>query len=374
MKKILILHVEAGYGHKKVAESIAEAFRAMKRSDLTIEIADALDRTNPSFKKSYPRIYFQMVKWAPWLWGWFYYGTNHPWVTMLMRPFRRFWNWINSKALENWLCQQQFDVIVFTHFFPAEVCASLKREGKLRSLLVTVVTDVIPHSVWQNEGTDVYWVMADESREALLRRDPMLTQIEVKGIPISSIFSAPVDAAQTRSKLGLSNNRFTILLTSGSFGIGPTEQILTLLNQWKDKIQAIVVCGQNKKLYQNLNGKKFSFPLVLLGFVNNMHELMSVSDLMFAKPGGATMCESLAKNLPMLMMSPIPGQETYNARWLVRHGAAFELRTPDDITKIMPKIFGAPEFVSSLRAAILSIAKPNASRDLVDYILDKLKT
>lgn len=371
MKKILILHIAAGHGHTKAAEAIAEAFQAKNDSNVQVEIFDALEKTNPLFRRSYSQIYFKMVRWAAWFWGFFYFLTNVRFVYFFLAPLRFFWNRLQAKSLLDYLRKESFDVILFTHFLPAELCASAKGQGLLQSKLITVVTDVIPHAVWINPGTDFYWVMAEESIKTLVDRGVARERIHIGGIPISERFikTSESQVASFRNQFGLKPDRTTLLFTSGSFGIGPTEAILHSLQEIGDRIQVLVVCGRNKTLYEVLNKKRYTFPITLFGFVDNMHEIMSVTDLMIAKPGGITMCESLAKGIPIIIMSPIPGQETYNAEWLLRRRAAFQIKTFSEIKEIVLKLSQDSSFRETIRNSIAKIAKPYAARDIVDFAL-----
>lgn len=373
MPKVLLLYVDAGYGHRKVAEAVYREMVLRDCDTRELEIFNALKMTNYLFGYSYTGFYFQMVVHAPKLWGFFFSLTNSWFVYPLISPFRTIWNWLQSFELRNYVRKGNFDHIIFTHFFPAEVCATLKKRGKIKSNLITIVTDVIPHHVWVNSGTDHYWVMAEESANRVASHGVNRRQIHVKGIPVSSDFLKPMDRTAIRKKLELNDKRLTILFTSGSFGIGPTEEVLNSFSELKDHIQVIVVCGNNKALLHTLNGRQFQFPIRLFGFVDNMHELMSASDLLIAKPGGATMCESLVKGLPMIMTSPIPGQESANAEWLSSHQAAFKIDNPSEIKTIVKRIIQEPGLLESYRSAIKRVAKPEATKDIVTSILNDFK-
>ena len=51
---------------------------------------------------------------------------------------------------------------------------------------------------------------------------------------------------------------------------------------------------------------------------------MTAADLVVTKPGGLSVSECLAKQRPMLLVSPIPGQEERNADYLLESGAAIK--------------------------------------------------
>ncbi len=373
MAKALILYVDAGFGHRKVAEAVYQELMSRNQPNLEVEIFDALTKTNPIFQKSYPRSYFEMVVRAPWLWGFLFSLSNSASVYSLIYPLRTLWNWFQSIGLRKYIKNGNYDFIIFTHFFPAEVCATEKKKGNIHSTLITIVTDVIPHRVWENKGTDTYWVMAKESLDMLIKFGVPSEKIKVKGIPINAQFLKPQDREQLLKKLDLQTNKATILFTSGSFGIGPTEEALKSFDDLKDKIQVIAVCGNNKLLLERLNHLKFNFPVRTFGFVSNMHELMSVSDIMVAKPGGATTCESLVKNLPMIITSAIPGQEQENAKWLTEHGAAFEIKETSDIEKFIKQILNDPQILERLKKSTSQLAKPYAAQDLSNFIIEKIK-
>lgn len=372
MTEVLVLYTTAGHGHRKVAESIAEELRMANLKQFSIEVLDALDKTNPVFRFCYPRLYYWLILWMPWLWGIFFYVTDLPWLYALIKPIRSGWNTMQSVLLRAYLKKKNFDFIVSTHFFPAQVAGRLKKIGDIRSTLITVVTDVIPHRVWQNPGTDVYWVMAEESQEVLIAQGSDRKQIMIGGIPISRQFLTPYDRSSLQRKFGLDPDRFTILFSSGSFGLGPTEAILNSLSRLRRPIQTVIVCGYNDDLYQDLNEKRYPFPTVLFGFVDNMPELMTVADVLIAKPGGATTCESLAMGLPMVITDSIPGQEAGNARWLLSRNAAFELKRVDHAADVLDRILQDPAALLRMKEQVLLAGKRNAARDLMNYIVSNL--
>jgi processive 1,2-diacylglycerol beta-glucosyltransferase len=371
--KILILYTDAGHGHRKVAEAILEEIEARKSTKVSADIYDSLAFTNKSFRYFYPRLYYQVVKSTPWLWGFFFHLTNNHFVYSLIRPLRTFWNSLNSKKLEEFIQDQNYDYVLLTHFFPAEVSARLKANRKISAKILTVVTDTIPHHVWINHKTDQYWVMSEESRHTLLKLGINDSSIQVKGIPVSARFTKNQDKTECRNQLGVERDRFTILFSSGSFGLGPTQEILTSLESLKHPIQALVVCGTNKELFKTLSNQKHKFPVAILGFVDNMPQLMGASDIIIAKPGGATMCEALGSQLPMLITEGIPGQEDGNERLLLDSGAARKLTSVSEASIIIHDLVSSPDQLKQMKQKINSIAKKNAARDLVDFLFENRK-
>ena len=372
--KIFLIHAKAGQGHQKAAEAL---FDELQKRDpdksWDIRLIDALDHTYPVFGRNYGASYFFLVKHAVWLWELCYHLSDHwipwPWVKILR-------SWINgffARPLENLFKRENPDLILTTHFLAAESASRLKRRGSISSRVVVVVTDFLVHRFWINDGADAYIAMMEETRKDLIRQGVADGKIYEFGIPVSARFLLPVDTEKLRKELGLEKGRFTILVTSGSFGSGPMREFVGKMESLKDKVQVIVVCGINQRLKEELSQFKASFPCAVLGFVNNMHELMSVSDLVVSRSSGLTTCESLVKGLAMVIISKIPGQETHNAEILLKHEAAFELSNPDEFDGLVASIIRDPARLKSVLANVARLARPQAASDIADFVLAGLK-
>ena len=367
--KVFIFHATAGYGHQKVAEVIGSAFRERGFSDRDLRVQDALDFTSPFFRALYPAIYFYAVKYLPDIWGWFYETSDKKSVYSYIRGFRSLVNRLEGRRLLAHVFREKPDVILCTHFFSAELLSRAKREGRITAKIVTVVTDFLPHTFCVNEGTDFYWIMSEEGKTELRNRGVPETNIVSGGIPVDPRFNPFGKRLEILRKHGFEDGRLTLLLTSGSFGLGPHAAILNQLDFFADRIQCFVVCGKNNELRHSLDATAFRFPVKIFGFVDFMPELMEASDLMIAKSGGSTTVESLTKGIPMVVLHPIPGQETRNAAILKERNAAFFMQEPAQIKPIVGTILSQPEILDVKRATMRLLARPHAAGDLVNFVL-----
>lgn len=372
--RIAILHASAGHGHQKAAESIRDGFRACGVRDEEILLHDVLDDTPSWFKTLYTSIYYYSVKHIPQLWGTSYDLAEHPFLYKnLIAPVREVLNNAVARKLAWRIQEMKPEAIICTHFLAPELLGRLKAQSRISSFLMSVVTDFIPHAFWINPGTDHYWVMSGEGRRILEEKGVPSQRITVGGIPIALHFKPQGRQREFRKKEGLREDLFTLLLTSGSFGLGPTVEVLEALRLFGDRIQAMVVCGRNQNLLDTLKSKQFPFRTKLYGFVSHMDELMEASDLLIAKPGGATTSESLAKGVPMVVLDPIPGQEAGNAKLLKERNAAFFLGKPGDIQTIVEGILDYPEVLQEKRREIVRLAKPDAAVELARFVLERIK-
>lgn len=369
--KIVIMYATAGHGHKKAAEYLNDELLRRKKTgaDLDVICCDLFEKTPALFSKTYPGTYEFVVKNLSPLWAVGYWLTNVKWIAACVRPFRRIYNKMNSLALERFFITENADVLLFAHFFPPEVATHLKRQGKISSKIVTVITDCFPHFTWINKGTDAYIVMTDDSKKAVASWGVQEDTIHVFGIPVGAQFGYKGNKQEMLKKFSFDNGRFTILLTSGSFGMGPLEALIDALVDFQDRIQVLIVCGNNKELFNRISGKHIPYPVRVFGFVNNMDELMEASDIVISKSGGITMCESLAKKVPLVISKPIPGQEAGNARYLMEHNCAFRITEPDDIKDVVGALLERSDILAKKRENIEKVRKPDATEAIIDYVL-----
>ena len=367
--KIDIIYATAGEGHRRIAIAVEDAFKRLGRRDLQIRLLNSLDYTDTAFQKTYAPFYYWTVRHAPNLWGVCYEALDHACLYQPLRPLRSLTNSIHAKPLLDAIGKHQPEVIISTHFMPPEILGRAKQKGLIRSKMITVITDFFPHTFWVNPGTDHYWVMAEETKQNLIRRGVPADRITPGGIPILPAFKPMAQRNDILKKHGLDEKRFTIFLTGGSFGLGLQESILEELRAFKDKVQCFVVCANNKELKAALERQTYPYPVKIFGFIDFMPELMEASDLMVAKPGGSTTSEALTKGVIMVVMRPIPGQETRNAKLLKLRDAAFFLEEPREIHGIIQSILENPAVLRQKRAAIKELAKPSASEDLVKMVL-----
>jgi processive 1,2-diacylglycerol beta-glucosyltransferase len=360
--KILVIHATAGAGHKKAAEAIFHGLKAQGGHD--VRLADALDYTNPFFKKTYPTAYAFLVTRLPWAWGFFFALIDLPCLQPLVHIVRRSYNGFNARALQEFLIEQQFDAVITTQFLSAEVCASLKGEGKIKSKVICVVTDFDVHRIWVNEGIDIYTAACDYTRDKLIALGVQPDRIFTTGIPTDIKFSASPDPVAIRKKLGIQDGLFTILIATGSFGMGPIEELMVQLEAY----QLLIVCGHNKGLYERLKPKAGKNAHVL-GLVDNMDELMAVANAMVTKPGGLSIAEALVKKLPMIFFSAIPGQETNNIKVLSSYKVVSQGQSSlSEISRTIHEWDSDKGSLDALRGRMEGLAKPNAVADIISLL------
>jgi processive 1,2-diacylglycerol beta-glucosyltransferase len=361
--KIIITYASAGTGHRRAAEALYNYFKENCPTH-DLKIIDILEKTNPFFKNLYCWGYPFFVNHALWLWCFGFWITYIKAFRPIIKTLVSLINQLNTRNFVQFLIQENADFIISSHFFPVEVVARLKRNQKLDSKLVTVITDFGVHPFWVLDDTDIYIVASDFSKEQLIQQGVKENKIEVLGIPIDAKFLKSFDKNILCKKFNIAPDKFTVLIVTGSFGIGKIEEAVDLLYQ---EVQILAVCAQNKILYARLKQKNYP-GLKIFGFIDNIQELMAVSDIIITKPGGLTISESLAMDLLPIFITAIPGQETENAKVLAKKSIGINIKDIASIKDIVVDLKNHPDKLKNIKEKISKEKRPFAAKDLCNVI------
>jgi processive 1,2-diacylglycerol beta-glucosyltransferase len=274
----------------------------------------------------------------------------------------------------------QPDLCVATHFLPAEILAWLIAKKKLRARHVIAVTDYDVHASWLCRTVDRYYVAIQESAEYLARIGVQREKLCVAGIPIDPLFEHFVSAEEARRKLGLAPDGFVVLLSAGGYGVGPVEQLVTDLVNLGRPWQIVAIAGRSEQLKKRLDqlartaGRTPSGQprLVPVGFTTEMDQYMAAADLLIGKAGGLTTSEALARELPMVLVEPIPGQEERNADHLLEAGAAIRCNNLPAAAWKIAHLVDQPEKLAAMKQATRTMARPGSARAIAQDALGLL--
>ena len=357
--KTVIACTSAGAGHLKAAEAIFNYFRAQE-PDQELVLVDVLEESDFLFGNFYSRSYSFMVNHCQWLWRFMFHITSQKNLQPALTKVRTFHNRLNTSNFRKYLTQADPDVIISTHYLASNIACNLKKKGQITSKIVTVITDFGVHPFWVYDQTDWYAVASEASKKELSKLGIAEDKIRVTGIPIDPKFSGGFNKTDLRSKFGLDSWTFTVLVITGSFGIGPIEAIVDLLH---GQVQILAVCAKNEKLFKRLSAKNYS-GVKIFGFVGNIDELMAVSDLIVTKPGGLSIAELLARELVPVFISAIPGQEAKNIEILSKYGIGEKAQSAARVKEIVLDYLNSPQKLKIAKERIRQMPKPHAAEEI----------
>lgn len=396
--KVIILSASTGGGHMSAANCVKEYLN--DKGDSAIAI-DTLEYISPLLNKTVVEIYEHLAQKHPNIWKLMYNTTNKKSLNKIVEII----NNTISKKLIPLITEKQPDLIISTHPFSTEMISHLKKDENLSIPLVCIMTDYAPHRTWLSPNVDSYIVANEEMIEPMQEMGVEKSKIHPFGIPVDNDFFNFVNKKDELKNLGLRDDLPTILIMAGNFGLANIGKIFIKLQKIDLDFQLIIITGKNKKLFDDLkqltHGKrlrkrdkilskmhlkslskknlkimaikksdKFEItkPTKLIYYTNEVDKYMHVSDLIITKPGGLTISEALACNLPMALFGAIPGQEEENANFLVGKNMAVKLEGDAGEENIIKNLLLNPQKLNSMKSNCTNFDKSDCLKNIFNLI------
>ncbi len=365
--KVLILSVPAGGGHLQTAKALYDYLNQQESTECRIlDIAENVNDlaaqilsdgylfASTHMTKGYRMVYNKMDK-----------RTKKSFTTTSKMLYK-----ICKNKLFNYIEGFSPDVIVSTHVF-ATICLNVhQKKHKVNAKIISIVTDFTVHPMWEQTTSDYYIIASENLTPVALKKLGTAENVLPLGIPIKEEFSHKISKQDARKILGHSD-KFTVLVMMGSMGYANAAvEIIEQLDTLDDDFSVVAVCGSNKALKEKLDALPFKKELKVYGFCDNVSLLMDSCDCIVTKPGGLSTSEAMAKGIPIILASPIPGQEERNLEFMQSNGVAMSLSNEFTVDKAVGELMHNPDVKEKLIENTKRLAKPYSTRDLAGLIYD----
>ncbi len=381
MKRILIMMTEAGGGHRISAEALREAFHGRFGSEFQVEVVDMWARHTRVLLRRLPRSYRFWASEVPWMYK------------SLYRLFEKeeqltwFWDgiyyWVRKPVSQAFRLYGP-DAVISVHPLMQDIPLRILSHMGWKVPFFTVVTDLASiHPTWLHGGVTLCFLPTEEARKQALAAGLREEQLRCYGLPIRPTFARPVASREgLRRELGLVEDLPAVLLMGGGEGMGPVGRIARAIasrlaegGAGRPAGQMVVICGQNRKLRENLLAHPWPIPTRVLGFVRNMPEWMLACDCIVTKAGPGTIAEAMACGLPIILSGFIPGQEEGNVSYVLEHGVGVYSKAPPEIAETVARWFG-PDRAERERMAEQArrLSRPQAAFRIVEEIARVMAT
>lgn len=366
MPGILILTASYGSGHNAAAASLAAAFA---RAGVPARVVDHFrDLVHPAFERASRALYYWTLRRVPRAWALAYAaGDRLTSDSRLTLGVTR----LGAGRLAAALRGLAPAAVVTVHATPAVAMSWLARRGRPVPPHITVVTDFVAHGQWFPPAVDRYCVAAEEVRHDVIARGIPPERVVVTGVPVDAAFAGPPpDPVATRTELGLDPQRPVILAMAGARGVfGRLAEAAAVLRDLGPAAQSVVVAGHDAALAARLRDLTRGSAVQVRGYVSEVRRLMAAADVLVTKAGGMTLAEAMAAELPVITYGSLPGQERRNERFAARSGIALVARTRRDLAAMLGRALTSPDLLKHLRERMRMLARPEASRTIVDLVL-----
>jgi processive 1,2-diacylglycerol beta-glucosyltransferase len=366
---ILLLYVSRVSGHCRAAEAIEQALDRLY-PQIQVRKEDLFKHGNPLVRKILDDLYYTAIKVTPWFWDFLWNSNLIFWLTYGLREFSCLLN--SFRLYKEVILPFNPQVVVCTHGLALALCSTIKRQRKLDYLLGAVPTDYSLHPYWPYDSVDLYFLAHEEMKGSLRRKGIPQAEVQICGIPISPIFSEDNDKERLKSKWQIRHDLFTVLLMGGGQGIGPLRWAVDALNGLALPIQLLIVTGTNDGLKKELQEiePELNIPVKIVGYTKKINELMEISDLLISKPGGLTIAEALAKDLPLGILDSLAGQERKNQEFLLKKKIAFNLQREKGMVSLIREFLDGSFDFENWQARARELVKPQAALDIAKRIVE----
>ncbi len=367
--KVLILSITAGGGHNSTAKALATYF---EEHGAEAKVVDTYAYLNKILGDTVSKGYLFAISNVQYPYEKIYSHLEKRDKNAHQMSATRLSNYFFLRKMKKLIRNYEPDAIVCTHIFAGIIVDILKQKQEISAKTYGILTDFVFHPYWE-EGLHFDYIITPNE---LLTRQAKLkgyseSQVLPLGIPIHPKFAEERDKAACRQELGLEPDVKTILIMGGSMGYGHMEGTVEELDKLEYPFQMICICGGNDTAKANIDEKMTSYrhKVINYGFTDQVDRMMSAADCIVTKPGGLTTSEALAKRLPLIINSKIPGQENRNTVFLLNCGVAMATGEATTTEEVVYQLFANPKRMESMAEAIEMIRKPNATADICEFIL-----
>lgn len=364
---ILLLSCSTGQGHNACANALQERFTAQgDRCD----VRDALRYISPRAARLISQGHSFFYRRAPGIFGLGYrYTETHTATFCEASPLARFFGRGSAALLEE-IRDGCYDAVICTHPFAALMLHRVQKQWQFPILTAIVATDYTCSPGVMDAALDYYFIPHISLTEAFTCTGIPADRIIPSGIPIRQTFYEKTPSLQARKRFGIPANRKHIVMMCGSMGCGPMEALTDRLTRdMPSEFDLTVICGKNEGRQQRLN-RRFGHRgnLHILGYVEDMSQMLDSADLYLTKPGGISVTEAAAKNIPMLFIDAVEGCETHNRQFFLELGGAREILHKKQAPALCRSLLQNPSALLEMTRQLHCIAEKNAAQIIVDTI------
>jgi hypothetical protein len=331
MKTLELVFFDAGGGHRSAANALCEVVKRQQRPwDMQMmNLQELLDEIDIFRKVTGIRLQdvYNLILQRGWTLG----STQ---LLPLMHAVLRIYHPQQVRVLSKYWERRSPDLVVslIPNFNRAMFQALRKVAPGVP--MVTILTDMAdyPPHFWI-ERQEQYLICGTQRAydQALSMGHTRDRVFLVSGMILNPRFYEPVTVERARDleALGLDPNLPTLLMMFGGEGSGKMLDIVGKLNESGLALQVIAICGNNKKLQEQLHAMPRRIPLHVEGFTREVPRFMRLADVFIGKPGPGSISEAVAMGLPVIVecnLWTLP-QERYNARWVTEQGLGLALKS-----------------------------------------------
>ncbi len=363
---IIISSDFTGHGHKSITTSLTEQFS--NYSQVKVHIIDGFSLSG-SIGLKIGKLYGTITRASKDLWKMIWeISFKKPSLiieiteTSIRSRFIRLLNTVNP------------DAIICTHpNYLGSVLNVLEDYHKKIPIYAIVADPVTISPLWADARAEYTICPTQEAKEAVVRMGVPEEKTRVFGFPVRERFKAHM-ATENANAADYDMSRpakFTVM--SGGEGSGNMGRIVRILaKNFNCRIR--VICGRNKMLKKQIEytlPEKYKDKVEILGFVNDIQNIMLDSDILFTRASPNTLMEAVMCNAPLVITGALPGQEEGNPGYVEKYKLGVVC---DGIKKLKITVQGLldnnAEKLNGIKRSQREYRDPDIAKNIVEFILN----
>ncbi len=331
--RILVLTSSTGAGHDARAQAFAEWCFELYRHDVDVRIEQMLEKSSGFFSAGV-KFYNWIQKKSPWLHKAFFLFVEL--LSLLNRRSVTFGRAYYEAVLREYQPHLVFSVHDCLNRGYFQLARKILGPDRVRcATYCGEFSGGFGYSInWVESTADLYISRTATARDYAVKLGMPRERTRVRGHLMQprahlEVLDARARTAYREEKLKLRPDFFTVFLATGGNGANNHLELLPKLLPYADQLQAIVICGRNREIYNQLvhwRSEHPEFNCFVDGFSAEVHLLIQVSDAIVTRGGTTTCAKALHFRCPVIFnaIGGIMPQEELSVKFF-RNGGGAEL-------------------------------------------------
>ena len=354
-KRVLITYATYGSGHKSVANYVYDYF--LTHGNYEVKIIDVMDyesKIGEWSKKAFEKNFQNQLNSNVFTLVYDFFDnkvTSAPYKPVTKSVF-------NNKELNKFIIDFNPDIVISSHFFGSTMVGLLNKKKLINAKNLLIITDYTSHEIWtiDNKNIDAFIVSNDIVKNYLIDKGIPSKKLYSFGIPLREHFGMTDTKENIRKKYGITNNLKTFLFfAGGSAGTNQSFKLFKALVKQEYDINVIYVCGKNEEIKskaERLVKKRKCDNIKVIGFSNEVNNLLGICDIVITKPGGLSITEALEMKKPMILTQGIIANEFENAKFVTKNGYGVYTKTISSFIKAMNKVLCRRNYLNNMQKKV----------------------
>lgn len=371
-KKILVVYASYGSGHKTIAEYVAK-YIDDNNQDAEVMLMNLSEYGNKFGQFGLKVFNFIARNRQAKIFNTCYELMDHKVSTVSHNKIAI--KSFDNKHLREIITKFNPNITISSHFYGSNMITYYNKLGLIRSKLYTILTDYYPHECWlRNHKTENGFIVGNEIvKEELIRRGVDAKKIYPFGLPLNITQLKKLDnTEEILKRYNLKGDKkIYLFFGGGSDGMMYYYDYFKAICKMNIMAEIIFICGKNDKLKNKCEKyvkEKNIKNVKVLGYSNDVFNLMKISDLVISKPGGATVTECLEMRVPMLLVPGMGGQEKHNARFVDKKRYGLKVKGIWGFKRVLRRLEAFPFILRKIKSRLEKLDNNKSVEKINDLI------